>query len=417
MREFIQIVFSIAALIFVLLPVANNVMSQVDPENYTVESKLTAGKTGSLEEVVPLGATALDVLSDKSIHEGIEAALSASAPCYDQVILFNAALQRTAIAQGAALSGFSVYPTFFGSKYYHDDENEIIGFITYQRDSSVGKEMEKQKLMKVVNAIASNNPDIRVCVDLVYTSRMTEYNSSFGLVSNPINHDFIRANTVDVLSDEVLVIDDYPESQDDYVTGWISTEHHWTPLRALTSYNKVASVMDWMEYDDPDTVAVVDGWYGSYARMGLDMSFTSQMVDFVVPGAESIQWKNYVTNSAMLPKNTMDEKGEPLFMDGSYMVYDRYYGSSYCEAINEEADNERICLVVCNSMIRPIKEAVASNYYQTIFVDPSNYLVAQTFQGLVDKYAPDDVVIFGLEGRTIAQKSPNFLSVAKPANE
>lgn len=105
-------------------------------------------------------------------------------------------------------------------------------------------------------------------------------------------------------------------------------------------------------------------------------------------------------------------EGGVSYPDGVYNLYDRYYGSVECEAWNDAEGAEGTCLVICNSMGRPLKEPIASNYRHTVFRDPDNDVQDMTLQELIDAYDPDDVVFITTPGYTFLKTTnPDFFEL------
>ena len=353
-------------------------------------------------------AALLDGRLKEKVESEAEERLGASVPFHDGLLLASAGLQRLGIATANLVAGYDVTPTFYGSDFFVRPADERIGFISYAADDAVSEYYERWT--DAVNRLAADNPGLRIAYDQVYTSRQGEYNPTYGLVSNPLTHERMVEMCLARLDSRIIARDDYFADEQDYLQNWFSTDHHWTCERALASYDALAGELGWERYSFDDPVVVSPTWYGSFCRTGLCLDYTSDLLDS--PAAfPQIEW-TYQKGAA--GERDAFLAGEASYEGNVFNLYDAYYGSVDCEALNRAEGAAGTCLVFCNSMTRPLKGYIASNYRRCVFIDPDNGTVDKPIQQVIDEVAPDDVVFIMTPGfRGANENNPDFLGAAR----
>ncbi len=416
MRKIYSVVFVGVVSLACISPVCSFALSKAVPSVYTSASQLTSSSAAAsvpfsqLKEQIkedPVGC-----LLDGSLTETVEAKLSdklgSFIPAHDGLLLLSGSLQRAGVETANLVAGYGAYPTYYGSDHFVEPSSGRIGYISRQM-ADVDPECYGI-WVDGINTVAGNNPDVRFAYLQTYTSRESWYSAAYGLTSDPLTHEFVMENVLDKLSDSVISLDDPFTSEEDYLTGWFSTDHHWTPQRALRAYGMLAGELGWAELSAQGSIGVGSTWHGSFCRLGLDMDYGSEMLDYGEVWPE-LRWENFLIGTKKGERYGYRD-GDVSYPDGVYNLYDKYYGSVECEAWNDAEGAEGTCLVICNSMGRALKEPIASNYRHTVFRDPGNDAQSMTMQELIDAYDPDDVVFITTPGyESMKTKNADFFDL------
>ena len=393
-------------------PVCNFALGKAMPSVFGSPSQLSSSSSSTALSLSQIKKDPLGSLLSGALVSTVESKLSdklgAWVPGHDALLLGNASLQRLGVETANTVAGYGVYPTYYGSDHFVEPSTGRIGYINKQM-ADVDPECY-EAWVDGINAVAGNNLGVRFAYCQTYTSRESWYSAAYGMTSDPLTHEYVVENVLDRLSDSVAAVDDPFTSEDDYLSGWFSTDHHWTAQRALRAYGLLAGKLGWAELPAQGTLGVGSTWHGSFCRVGLDMDYGSAMLDNDATWPD-LRWEGF------LYKSKEGERyaylgGAVSYPNGVYNLYDKYYGSTNCEAWNDAEGAEGTCLVICNSMGRALKEPIASNYRHTVFRDPLNNVQDMTLQELIDAYDPDDVVFISTPGyESMKTKNPNFFEL------
>ena len=338
--------------------------------------------------------------------------LADKVPVRDEALLGNAALQRADIELANAVFGWDCYPSQFGTDYAVVPSRSAIITIA---PSPLQRQLDATKRwVHSVNRVVDSHPDVKFVYEALDDTTTTEANPTREMVSKPWDQDWIRENVLDALDERITVIYDRIESQDELFSLWLSTEHHWKLERAITAYNKVGAVLGWEPVAWENEHVIVDKWYGSSARYGLDLNYSDSLEDIPVDYAGLTSYVNGTEEYRGLKSEIAHgENPELFFGDPPYNVYGDYYGNVEAETIweNTSATNGLTCLFVEQSFGPPLEPYIARNYARTICVSPANEFVEQSFADYIDRYNVDVVVVqFDLNDLwRIEQNSPNWL--------
>ena len=407
MRKIYSLVFVGVFALACFSPVCHFALGKAIPSVFGSPSQLTSSSASTAVSLSQIKKDPLGSLLNGSLVSTVESKLTdklgAWVPGHDALLLGSASLQRLGVETANSVAGYGVYPTYYGSDHFVEPATGRVGYINKQM-ADVDPECY-EAWVDGINAVAGNNPGVRFAYCQTYTSRESWYSAAYGMTSDPLTHEYVVENVLDRLSDSVTAVDDPFASEDDYLTGWFSTDHHWTAQRALHAYGLLAGELGWAELPAQSTIEVGSTWHGSFCRVGLDMDYGSEMLDNDVTWPD-LRWEGFLNKSKEGERYSYLE-GDVSYPDGVYNLYDKYYGSVECEAWNDAAGAEGTCLVICNSMGRALKEPIASNYRHTIFRDPDNNVQDMTLQELIDAYDPDDVVFITTPGGYTFMKTTN----------
>ena len=363
----------------------------------------------------------LDDLMGRSILRGkaqafAEQLISDRAPFHDELVLLNSAQQRTLIASAASVFGYRYYPSYFNSEYVvAADEGGLYPFV----ELAPAKTSALDKFNATLNDIARQHADTRIAVCIVAEPQQNEANPVQDLQSQQsrMSNDWIVQHCIEPLDDGINAMIDVPATSEEFVNGWYKTDHHWTLERALVAYNMIAKSLDLREVKWDGGFEAIPSWRGSQARKGRDFDYNDVLMDMDgLPKLKFYRFKNakdaeYKKLDFGLRERIMEDESaasELNLLD----AYTSYYGLGNCIIENEEADNDKTCLVVGDSYTRCLIRYIASNYRHTVYVCPANHKVNASFRSIVDTWEPNDIIVQWqcLKAFQIKRNSPEFLS-------
>ena len=407
-RKVWSVLFVCIAAFIACSALGNLALVRIAPDVFDEKPRLQSAAANSTD--IPPDANVFKAFASGALTDAAEESLSTtiknSIPKHDALMLLTSGLQRRGIETANLVFGYPAFPTYYGSTHFEEPAGHRIGYISY--DKSFADPEAYASWTQGVNRIAEENPSIRFAYCQVYTGRHSWFSPTYNLRSTPLSHEYIVETVLANLDENIIVIDDAFRSESDYRNGWFTTDHHWKPQRALRCYNLLAMEMDWTHYEFENPVLVSESWFGSLCRMGLDMSYSSDLVD-ATTDFSYLSWDNFTTGKSAEREAFLS--GDKTYKKGSYWLYDLYYGSVNCESRNNRNPNGRDCLVICDSMARPLKNYIASNYSHTVFRDPCNDAQDLSFQEMIDEFKPDDIIFIVSPGfASVKAKNPDFFS-------
>ena len=351
---------------------------------------------------------------DKSYQDGMDAFLADHVPLRDQVVLFNAGLQRASIATSAAIRGYDVYPTFFGSRYYAVPGDGLI----VDRAEELPSEGSMRALdawIATLNNAARQHPDIRFVYDCVARHDQTEANPTYRYYSNRLNPAWIQEHLIDRLDPHIDAFVDPVASYDEIVDEWLATDPHWTLKRALKSYNQVAERLGLHVYPYDNPVEVVDSWQGTYANSSLDLDYAINLEDLPIDFSQ-LSFNNLQEDGGgekhMGERDAVLFEGKRLEADGASKYYE-YFGGGAAEVTNSGENNGRTVLFVGDSLSYCLERFIASNYSKSVILLPGNGRYVRDLESYIEEYDPDDVIVMLHASKHVmfAEYSPAFIGL------
>ncbi len=191
----------------------------------------------------------LDAFASGDFQSATESYASDSLPFHDQAMLLNAQLQEVGISQAAALFGYDVYPTYFGSNRLYVAPQDAVTYLPFTHT-----EYHDQKLAEYAQGIAKQakaHPEKRFVVYVVQGFSEPAQDPAYSLVSNP----FLPQEGVEALKSaladcsNVSVLTDSYDSLDSYYEDFFRSDHHWNIKGALRAYNTIADELGLQEVD------------------------------------------------------------------------------------------------------------------------------------------------------------------------
>ncbi len=358
--------------------------------------------------------TSTEAILQGRFQSGCEAFLSDRIPARNQAAFLNAGLQRASIAASAKVLGFDVFPTFFDSHYYVVPDDGIIVDIAEQAPADGGGP-ELDAWISTVNGAAQRHPNVRFAYNCVARHDQVESNPTYRYFHNRLNPAWAQENLIDRLDPRIIAFVDAVESYDEICNDWIATEEHWKLRRALQSYDRLGERLGWKRYPYENPVVVAQGWYGDYARNGLDLDVPASLEDLPIDFSHLTFYELGDFGGTEKTMGVRDSvlAGTEAIEPGSVTVYYNYFGGGGAEVVNADEPDGKTALVVCDSLCYCLERFIASNYHRTTFLLPGNSRYDRSLESYIDEYAPDDVIIMThvTKYQMFAEYSPAFIGL------
>lgn len=340
-------------------------------------------------------------------------------PARDEVLLLNAAIQRSCIAMAATACDFDVFPTYYGSS------NNVVrsrGFLApIAGNAPNAQSADLLALVETLNDAALKHPDLNFSCHFVLEAWQSEMNPSYSLKSgNLLNSEWIQMNIVDKLSPSLNAVVDSIESTEELSTMWFSTDAHWTLRRALKTYDSVAQELGLEPAPKRGFKKVISQWYGSTARVGLNKELSSDMYDIPTDFSnlhyfaikEDVLSENERSDPGRRAK-TLAKGNHKMKQANDFQGYSTYYGPFNGLIVNEGSNNGKTCLLIGDSLTHCLKRYIAANYAKTYSVLPGNFATHLSLEEMIELYEPDDVIFItqAMKYQVIATMSPEFIGL------
>lgn len=344
---------------------------------------------------------------DKGFQGKFEQWVSDLTPNRDDVILTNASFQRKAIEASAALFGYRLAPTFFGSEYSYDPSYDALLPLPAKTDSGFAQALPKA--VDAINSFAQRHPDKSIVFANFDRLEFSDLNPLYDLVGKPVGRDFVSDNFLDRLDGTVGVVLVAPETAEGYFSDVFRTDHHWNTPAAYVGYEKCLSVL--RPEESPVAVGEELVWdnvpfYGARARSAL---FRTTQPDILI---------DYVYDESDL---RVDYSGEgdaeklrhrELYASNGYDH--RPFANHYADYFhadpelftieNRSLSDGDTLLIVGDSYTNAMERFLAEHYGKVVVVDPRH--LSCSLDEIVDECDPDDI-LFLMAGYTYT--NPNVL--------
>ncbi len=410
MRRVENIALTVIAILVGFSVLAYNIAGALFPEAIDVPQESTI--ENRYYQVLP--ELSQEDFFEKKYQGELDRYLSDHVPARDAVMLSNAALQRTSIAASAAVHGYEVFPTFFGSRYYVVPRDSLI----VDRAEELPSPSTMRALdawVNTLNEAAHNHSDMRFVYDCVARHDQTEANPTYQYYDHRLNPAWVETNLVQRLDPSIDAFIDSVESYDEILEEWFCADPHWTLKRALKSYNMVASRMGLSSYSYENPVVVVDSWNGSYAKSGLDLDISCVLEDLPEDFSQLSFYDLQEDGGAEKTMGLRDAvlyQGATVEADGTSKYYE-YYGGGSAEVHNSGQNNGRTALFIGDSLSYCLSRFIAANYRETVFLLPGNGRYSHSLEDYLQLYNPDDVIVMmhASKYEMIAEYSPSFIGL------
>ncbi len=370
---------NIAFIVLIFAALGCVIVSNAAASAFGTEQSERSYLEGRLYQVFP--DISVQSFMDETLQDETEAYLSDSIPYRNDVVLWNAALQRASIESANLVAGYEVYPTFFGSNYLVAPSQGRLYEMPYKQDT--WEELCDNALPKY-QQVMDDHSDIRWCFAVIDRSTTSEESPAASLVSDNADITWFRDKLAQVTDEGQLVdISGLSFADGDYFT----TDHHLTIQGGQKVYRAIADSLGIEPIEFEDTYTLFDGpFYGSMARSGLDTSFSDIVEDVHYEHGDYQVWADGEEKS-------IDYLCKGFSEDG-YTPQDRYYNAyagcfhgdpGLIEIRNEEAP-EKTLLIVGDSYSKNIERFFAEGYSCVYRLDLRHY------DGTLDDFLDDNKV-------------------------
>lgn len=356
---------------------------QESPSRYIVLENRTSAQ--------PVALSARAIVSG-SFQTSLEESISDALPFKSEAALESAALQRAFIDASARLFGFSIHPTYYGSQHaYSADQDAVIPFPTLVTDELAAT---LAKGAQAMGSAAAANPTLGVfyyapphLADLA-SNPLISYTPPHRPSETP--YQIIQTH----LSPDIITIGS--SSEPTFESGELfRAEHHWTIQGAYEAYVRILSAMSPTAHPVvPESIVSYDApFYGSFSRLGLcktrrpdavqDIQYPEANLRVVVDGQEA---------------SIEDLRHRALYdarewsADPFTLRYEEYFhwNKGLIEIVNDDAESDRVLLIVGDSYTNPLERLFAENYRTVYCIDPRYYTTP--LSDFLDTHQVDDLL-------------------------
>ncbi len=338
----------------------------------------------------------------------LEKYLADHVPMRDEVLLKNAALQRSCIAAANTPFRFDSYPTFFDSIYVINTRGVVCRSV---RTPTEKHSEAARALVGAINRAADAYPSTRFVFDIIEGTYSSRFNPTAKYSSNYLGKQWIEENYVNDLNDNVTVVYDEIETENEFFTEWFSTDHHWKLPRALKTYDSIGAILGWKKVPLNDKFTAIRKWHGSEARNGLYMDLSDSLEDYPI---------DFSDLECFINGKRVDRGLREKLLRNNQVIDSIPYGNrSYFGGLtatvtwkNRNKHAKGTCLFVEQSYGPYVERYIASNYSKTICLNPVNKKVEKPLMRAIEEYSPDTVVIQlnVVDAPGLIKQSPNFLT-------
>ena len=340
-------------------------------------------------------------------------------PFRDAMLFGNAGLQRQVIKCAATVFGYPAFPTFFDSKYNEQPTNGLVfrNVMNVPTDDMVARDA----WINTMNDAARNHPEVRFSVAVLADTPQSETNPTYDLTSgDKVNSTWIMENVLDRLDPRLNAVLDPINKTSEIDKYCYNTDLHWTMERALDTYNRIGAELGWKRWDWKDPICVIDEWYGSESRSGLDQTYASTLWDLPIPFDNlefhqlvDGQLKKKVTHNPGRRADALASRDGKMVQDSVYDGYVKYYGAYQGSMVNKGPNNGKNCLLIGDSFSYCLKRYIADNYAVTFTYLPGNKTIEMSLEDMIVNHEIDDVIVIAqvFKYQQYALHSPKFLGL------
>lgn len=317
-------------------------------------------------------------------------------PMRDDVLLTNARMQRLSIVPMSILAGYNYYPTFFGSNYCYDKENNVVRATPLKVKDINTKAL--RNTIQSINSFVDAHPDFNYAMYVPGRAGVLGFDASLNLVSDAAGESYVLNAISSELDSSVPLLHWSPSSESEYAEKYYNSDHHWNIEGAYGAYCATATHFGFGDslVRPTETVTFEDvPFYGSAARTGLDADYEADGIvdyrfnlpdyDLWVSGSEKDE--DFVNSIVRYGDGDWPSKHFTNY-------YADYYHADYPQLIfaNKSKDADKSLLIVGDSYTNCI-ERLYVNHYKKVFVyDPR--LAKETLSEFMERYnnEVDDVM-------------------------
>ena len=309
-------------------------------------------------------------------QDDFEQFVADSVPGRDEVLLANAALQRSAIRLANLPFGFDAYPTFFGSDYVCIPS---LGAV-WAKSKTVEdvKQDDMDEWAEACSKVIETAPDVEWAFYLCDRSSVSEANPAALLSSDIADYSYLAEGFLTQLAGDCTVIDGSYTNTDDFAEDHYLTDHHWTIQGAMKTYQAIIEVFDKEALEFGEVYVAYEGpFWGSSSRSGLalpgggdtvcDVEYDRSSLKVTVDGVER--------DESFLDESYADDYDGHFNSSLFENTYATYFHSDYglIEIENLDVQNGESLLIIGDSYTNCMERFFAESYRYVYVIDPRHY--------------------------------------------
>ena len=343
-----------------------------------------------------LPSPSVDSFLSGDFQDNLESYTADALPLRETLLLGKASLQRLSISEMAALLGYDAYHTFFGSGYLHETEgNRLLAAPARQSKKALNGLAAS---VDSINDFVASNPGYTYYFAMPYRSDVLGIGPLAGLVSEPLDAEFLQSRIFSRLSPDITQIDLMPSSYEKFKEDYFKTDHHWNIKGAYKAYCIINEAMGNASSTLPCGELLTfptAQFYGSEARSGLDTSVGPDMIEdyeFALPHYETWIYGELMPNDFAASTQAYIDGFQP---DNPFVnLYADYWHADYGQIVFVNQDNKasKNLLIVADSFSNPMERMFLSSYSRVYVYDPRYATIS--LADFLKKYDDIDDILF-----------------------
>lgn len=343
-----------------------------------------------------LPSPSVDSFLSGDFQDDLESYTADALPLRETLLLGKASLQRLSISEMAALLGYDAYHTFFGSGYLHETEGNRLLAAPARQSKKVLNGLVAS--VDSINDFVASNPGYTYYFAMPYRSDVLGIGPLAGLVSEPLDAEFLQSRIFSRLSPDITQIDLMPSSYEEFKEDYFKTDHHWNIKGAYKAYCIINEAMGNASSTLPCGELLMfptAQFYGSEARSGLDTSVGPDMIEdyeFALPHYETWIYGELMPNDFAASTQAYIDGFQP---DNPFVnLYADYWHADYGQIVFVNQDNKasKNLLIVADSFSNPMERMFLSSYSRVYVYDPRYATIS--LADFLKKYDDIDDILF-----------------------
>ena len=343
-----------------------------------------------------LPSPSVDSFLSGDFQDNLESYTADALPLRETLLLGKASLQRLSISEMAALLGYDAYHTFFGSGYLHETEGNRLLAAPARQSKKVLNGLVAS--VDSINDFVASNPGYTYYFAMPYRSDVLGIGPLAGLVSEPLDAEFLQSRIFSRLSPDITQIDLMPSSYEEFKEDYFKTDHHWNIKGAYKAYCIINEAMGNVSSTLPCGELLMfptAQFYGSEARSGLDTSVGPDMIEdyeFALPHYETWIYGELMPNDFAASTQAYIDGFQP---DNPFVnLYADYWHADYGQIVFVNQDNKasKNLLIVADSFSNPMERMFLSSYSRVYVYDPRYATIS--LADFLKKYDDIDDILF-----------------------
>lgn len=403
-----NVVFTILFCSFLLGPIAlfsaQKVIKVELPPNVT--AKNAEYLSGNVSEVDVRANLSLKAFISGNMQTALESEVGNNIPFLADALLYNAAVQRNAIACSNSVFNWKCYPTFYGSHYVVDPQHNALFEmpLLHERKISDRNTLEKGLVDfgKSLSIIAKEYPEKKFYVVIADRSSTSASNPASALVSETMFSNECAQVIATEISDNTNVsinVSTY-DSVEKYLEDYYPTDHHWNGYGAIHAMpREVIEENAVVPSDEIDPLSfgklIFDGTSSRRGLICLNKGVAEPNFNVEEITADK-------TTSPYFSRILSEDGVEKVERDGlaaEYNFYALWYGDVGHYTLTNKAIDSGAALLFSDSYGDPVKWIVSGKYHKVIGnIELKTKHAVYDFNNVIQESDCDDIYLVAWAG-------------------